>query len=913
MMHQDQAHLIRRILKFKIVLLLILLFFFCIHQYSINILISDYPQDKPKESSDNNLIELKHLNTDSQGNVEVLVGSESHERLVIETTLVPPHDKDNVRSGLNQTPPYFVKQPEDIELDEDFDIYILNLTEYAYDNEDTSEKLKWYFTQENTSLINVTNENSTTQEIILKSVDNAFGENTLKLWVMDTTGRNDFREIHITILPENDLPTISQTNLPPLTVHPDSPYYINLRPYIIDFDNSINEIKVTVAVEDQNIATIKKHTLFLDFRNKKNFDKDFITIELSDNVNIGETSAVELKINITNNHPPIVLRKLPDVILYKGERLRNIIDLDYYFDDPDLNKSTLSFLKFEAKHFKIIINDDNTVDITPVGSWVGEEFLIFRCLDPDGAFVEQVINATILTKYFNIIFKEIPDISVHYDYEYIFNLTPYIKSDRTNEILKFEIFEFISNDWKDFFEYKNIELENIFYPILKINYSVEYNGNIIPIFISISSGELTRFQEFVIKVTDNHPPTQKKVFKNQVINEDDSKKSIFDLYEHFLDIENENLDFIAFGEKIQTQLNENGLVDISSESNWFGEELITLRAIDSDGAISESSILFTVNPINDPPIILDIPEINITKGVTSHFNFTKFLNDVDNNIYQLLVTVESEHITVAGNFLILNYPSSIKGEQEFTLEVSDGELSDSKLVKVNIQTIKTNSEANSIQISPIIFWVVMIILIVLFLSLVVVSIVYINRVRHFRFNEIYLIYKDGLLIAHAMHGEESGYDSDIIGSMFTAIQDFISESIADSHKEMKGSPLKRLDFGNFQIVINRGEYIYIAAIFTGYPLKKMMLKIENLRKDIENKYADVLPNWNGEMGQLKGTKKMIGDLLTSTGSEERDLKTRQIPPDSSDNSEESLDEADSIDQNDVNKADDDKGKSNMLD
>jgi hypothetical protein len=125
--------------------------------------------------------------------------------------------------------------------------------------------------------------------------------------------------------------------------------------------------------------------------------------------------------------------------------------------------------------------------------------------------------------------------------------------------------------------------------------------------------------------------------------------------------------------------------------------------------------------------------------------------------------------------------------------------------------------------------------------------------------------------------------------------------------------LKRLDFGNFQIVINRGEYIYIAAIFTGYPLKKMMLKIENLRKDIENKYADVLPNWNGEMGQLKGTKKMIGDLLTSTGSEERDLKTRQIPPDSSDNSEESLDEADSIDQNDVNKADDDKGKSNMLD
>ena len=191
-----------------------------------------------------------------------------------------------------------------------------------------------------------------------------------------------------------------------------------------------------------------------------------------------------------------------------------------------------------------------------------------------------------------------------------------------------------------------------------------------------------------------------------------------------------------------------------------------------------------------------------------------------------------------------------------------------------------NQEGQStggIALSPMAFWGVVIILLILVLSLSITSIIYFNRVRHFKFNDIFLIFKDGLLIAHAMREKRAGYDSDIIGSMFTAIQDFIQESFTDTIHPAKHSRLKRLDFGDFQIVINRGKYIYIAAVFSGFALRKMLLKIEKLRKQIEQKYEKVLKDWNGEMEELKGAQSMLEKLLYSTGPEPK-AKPKQKEP-----------------------------------
>lgn len=769
------------------------------------------------------------------------------------------------RGRANESQPYFIKQLEDIELDEDFGIFILNLTDCAFDNEDPQEALRWYIVGENTSIIEITNENSSDQRIFIKSINNAYGENAIKLWVGDTTGLNDFQKIVISVHPLNDLPKLLQSSLPVFMLHPDIPYSIDLEPYIIDPDTAISKIKMTVASKDSEVATVQDHKLDLDFTKNKDFDRDHITLKLSDGINASEFSRIDLKINLTDNYPPIILKTIPNIILYKDESLNNILDLDYYFTDSDHAKDSLTYEYFLGDHLKIKLHEDNTMDISSSGTWEGVEQLIIRCIDPLGAFREQVINVTVTSEYVPVILSEIPDLRIHYDSEYFFNLTPYINlGDLDLPKIQFEILEFINERWRASTDRQNIAFNNSKTQSIMINYSKEYLNETIPVLISISDGTTTQFQEFLIMITANFPPIIKSPIPNQVFDEDHTSNSTIDLYDFFVDPDGDEIEFFNLSVNIIVDIKENGLLDLASKPEWSGNELVTIRSIDSNGAISEASFTVTVNPINDGPKILPIPQINVTQGVLK-FEYLNYLFDIDNEISELSISVEGDHITIAGDLLILEYPLDVDDTQEFTLTVSDGQLFDSQVVRVSIITGNETDKQTVNEISPILLWGTSIILIIMVLVLVTATAVYYRRLKAFKFNELYLIFKDGLLIAHAAREKKRGHDSDIIGGMFTAIQDFIQQSFSDVSNTTESSGLKRLDFGDFQIAINRGEHIFIAAVFSGYALRSRLMKIEKLRIDIEKKYCDILPKWSGNMHELDGTQDLIEDLLYSTG------------------------------------------------
>jgi len=773
---------------------------------------------------------------------------------------IPP-TTSRARETLNNSPPYFlVTEIPEIELVEDFVSYKLNLSGFAADNEDSAEVLRWFITGENKSLINITNENSTTQQLIFRSVLNAFGEDSVKLWVMDSTGLMAFQFMNIRILPINDLPTISE--LPVLNIQRATPYIINLKPYIVDFDTPVSQIEIKVKPDDRDreFASIFQYNLKLDFKSTTDFNKNYITLELFDKINF---SQVKIYINLSNNYPPEQLKIIPDIILFKGNPLNKIIDLDYYFTDKDNGKESLTYEHFLGEHVSISINDGNTVDINSSDGWEGTDQFIIRCKDPAGAFKEQIVNITITSKYIPISLLPLPDLSVHYDFSYKFNLTPYIKSDKPKLDCNFEIFEFINDKWIHYLDLKNIKFVECIYNIISINYSVKFINKTIPVFISVSQNGVTSFQEFLIRVIDNHPPILKKSLPDQTFDEDQKNHTALDLFEYYTDIESGPLWFSSVSENMILDIKVNGLVDISITPDWFGTEIVIVRAHDAKNALVEDSFLVTVNPINDAPKILPIPLINISKGTVNTFEYLKFLNDVDNNISQLQIDVDSEYITVAGGFLIFTYPSDFEGDLEFTLSVSDGELSDSQVVSLSLISPNASGGGGGNIIPTTLFIGIMVVLVIMIIFLLVIGSIYVIRLRSFRFDEAFLIYKDGLLIAHTSRSKKSTQDSDIISSMFTAVQDFIHDSFSDPERTPESWPLKRLDFGDFKIVIDRGEYIYIAAVFSGFPIRKMLLKVEKLRMKIEKEYADILPIWSGDMEQLEGTQKLIEGLLFS--------------------------------------------------
>jgi hypothetical protein len=767
------------------------------------------------------------------------------------------------REQVNNSPPYFlIFDVPDIELKEDFGEYTLNFSGYADDNEDPADSLRWFITGDNKSLISVNHENMTDQQIILKSITNAYGETTVKLWVSDTTGLMVYQIFSIMIKPINDCPTIS--NLPVLKIHRGEPYTINLRPYLVDYDTDISKININVEPNenDRNYASVNNHNLDLDFKSTTDFIKNYITLELSDKIN---KSSYKVQINLTDNYPPKLTKNIPDITIYSGETLINILDLDYFFNDPDDTKQSLSYEYFLNDHLNLKLNDDNSVDLAHIDNWSGTEQIIFRCKDPLGAFKEQSVNVNILPWNPLVNLESLPDLTVHFNQEYSFNLTPYLYYESSSLEPYFEPYEFHENKWIKSSEMSNIKFDGSNNLIMKINYSKEFINKTIPVSIHVTDGESSAFQEFRITVSDDFPPVLKKSLPDLAIDEDQINSSVVDLYEHFSDIENGNLEFTNSGSNVILEIQLNGLVDISSTSNWFGEELVVIRAIDVEGAIIEDSFLVTVRPINDPPTISPFPQINLTQGEKNTFEYLKYLSDVDNDISELSIEVDNKHLTVAGSFLILNYPSDSNGDKQFLLTVTDGELTTKREVNVTILQKDTGGKTEENLIPPTVFWAITAILLIMIIILLSMGLLYVKRLKSFRFNEIYLIYKDGLLIAHVLRGKKSRQDSDIFSGMFTAVQDFIHDSFQNANSTPDSWPLKRMDFGDLKIVIDRGEYVYIAAVFEGYPVRKMLLKLEKLTKDIEQKFVDVLPTWSGDMAQLKGTEKLIKELLLSAG------------------------------------------------
>jgi hypothetical protein len=123
-------------------------------------------------------------------------------------------------------------------------------------------------------------------------------------------------------------------------------------------------------------------------------------------------------------------------------------------------------------------------------------------------------------------------------------------------------------------------------------------------------------------------------------------------------------------------------------------------------------------------------------------------------------------------------------------------------------------------------------------------------------DEVFLMYNDGRLIRHFTRRLKPDMDQDILSSMLVAVQDFIK----DSFKDQEGI-LDELKFGQFQVLLGRGQHIIMATIVLGEELEPFRPQIQKCVKDIEENFAEQLEDWDGDMSSLAGASKYINDLF----------------------------------------------------
>ncbi len=430
----------------------------------------------------------------------------------------------------------------------------------------------------------------------------------------------------------------------------------------------------------------------------------------------------------------------------------------------------------------------------------------------------------------------IPDLIVHYDFDYAFNLSSYI-SDPDNTTSELSIY---------FSDQAHAKVNSSYHLGMVLNYPERMNGSKVELTIWVTDGISSDFQTIQVFVTNNFPPEIRETLPDVTFNEDEIYYG-FNITRHFFDRDDNALYFSSGEIYLNITILDNGTVVFKPPRDWYGIEVVTFRAVEYQvseitGALVEDTIIVTVLPVNDAPIIEELPHQKGKAEETWSFNLSSYLRDVDDPISNLTISVDSKYVTVSGHELIFDYPEGIP-DDEITVTVSDGKSTSSRDISIKVKQPTLLEK---------IYWPWPIVPFLLMIPLIGFAYYRKNKIE-----QVFLIYGSGLLIAHESSSGDNQMDEDIFSSMLSVIQDFVK----DSFQEAENYGIKKLEFGNRKILVERGQNVFMAVLYSGRTSTPVENKMRDTLIDIEREFGDELEEWDGDLEKLKGVREHLKELF----------------------------------------------------
>ncbi len=124
---------------------------------------------------------------------------------------------------------------------------------------------------------------------------------------------------------------------------------------------------------------------------------------------------------------------------------------------------------------------------------------------------------------------------------------------------------------------------------------------------------------------------------------------------------------------------------------------------------------------------------------------------------------------------------------------------------------------------------------------------------------VLILNRDGRLIHFQASGSEASFESpEVIGSMFTAVTEFIRDSFG------KDEALSRLTYGQNTIVLERSRHLFGAVIVYGEPDKQLSESLSDVLRRLEIAYAGLVERWTGDRGAFEGIEGFVAPLFALT-------------------------------------------------
>ena len=643
--------------------------------------------------------------------------------LLSDTSVIP------IQVNPQNDPPKFFSRLDTIIINED-DTIILNvdkLDSIIHDIDNNLNELSWSIIENYPFKPIVDN-----RQILIKVVDNWYGNGIVKIIASDNES-SDTLDVNIYIYPVNDPPSFIK-KIPSANINEDEILqiaFIDWIEFISDVDNS-DESLIWNAQESSNIElTLYENSLIL--KSKPNwYGVDTIMLSITDEQ---YSDSIEWVINVNPvNDSPKFLKNIFSYDFYEDNSLKinkkNIISEIY---DPDNNIDQLA-LKISLLNNINISEDDHNFIISAGENWFGKDSLILSVddgeLTDDAILLIEILPVNDPPEFLTAI----PDTSMYEDGLISFKILQWIThiSDPDNDVQSLE-WKVISPDYID------IKFENETVNIKSLN---NWYGNE-TIDIIASDKELSDTTEMIISVLPVNDFPAISYIPTITINEDEHIILQLDQFVHDRDDHDSVLTWSAIKsyEKnnynslytslyknsrryLSTFLNQdyllqnkygltnedvinwvkidskNQIAHVQPPANYFGKDIpILLQVEDPMNAKDIELLSITIEPINDAPVINNIPTLFIQEDELFQDSiniWNDYVVDIDN----LFQTLDWELINfnkwvkydLINNKIIIEPQDDWFGNDTIIIIVSDGELSDSSKAIINVASVNDPPE-----------------------------------------------------------------------------------------------------------------------------------------------------------------------------------------------------------------------------
>ena len=727
--------------------------------------------------------------------------------------------------------------------------WTLSLTPY-WNHVNGTAGLRWHTENVNSSLYIVLHDSTTEAYMCFLTQPDKWGVDVFRLWVRDVNGFSTYQDITVSIQSVNDRPSF--VNEPPVELYVkfDTFYTFDYTYYIKDVDTSKSDLRMFSSMPANVYFDWVFGTFIFGERDGTNAYFEMVLLTVTDapegaKADSTNSDTLTIVVRVTDDNPPSLNQPLPDVVLLEGEVNHFAFDLDDYFYDLD-NDYLIYTYGFD--NIEIVIDDiSHEVFMSATTEWSGVAEGTFTAIDPIGALKADTVLVTVIAVNDAPVFRNPGTIHVRYDHSYNLTAADYVSDpDHSLSELSFSFnttyIEYISGRFV--FLFPASQSGGPF----TAPYQLSVTAN-----VSDPEGA-SGLCIFEVMVSDNYPPElASPVPYNDHLTflEDEylNNSICLDVLFSDSDDEEEGLNYAVVGnEKVFVKIYPDTCVNFTASTNWSGTEVIEFRAIDTHGAWCSWRVMITVVPVNDAPVALPIPDFLVRGGGgNTYIDISGYFIDSESSFTELsFITAPEPEVAVVGKYLYVNFPDGASDITVTLLAVdSDGVESNEVTFKVRLEPTWAEKMGY-----PYTFFIVL-------MAAGIGGYLLARRMpRPFTLENLFLIHNDGRLISHVTKAEETAIDKDVVSAMFTAVQEFVRDSFQAGEVG-----LKKLEIGERNVMIEKGESVYLALIYSGFPHQNIFNTLAMLLSDIEERYIGRIERWNGTKKALPGIDVMLQNYM----------------------------------------------------